>query len=127
MTEAERSEESIALRDYAPRSMLTVHRSEIRQPCFPVIDFHTHLTWSRGLNPGEEITIIAGPDELLPVMDAKNVRVMVNLTGGYGHGLIDALQAHTAAHPNRFVVFTEPWWSRVTEAGYRQFQVEQIQ
>ena len=117
----------ITLGEYAPRSVLSVTRTPVGRPRFPVIDFHTHLTWSRGLDPGDEVTVIAGPDELLPTMDAKGVRVMVNLTGGYGRGLLDSLRAHAAPHPDRFVVFTEPWWSRVAEPGYGGFQAGQIE
>jgi predicted TIM-barrel fold metal-dependent hydrolase len=32
-----------------------------------------------------------------------------------------------AAHPGRFITFTEPWWSRASEAGYPAFQAEQIE
>jgi predicted TIM-barrel fold metal-dependent hydrolase len=60
-------------------------------------------------------------------MDSVGVRVMVNLTGGYGAGLHESLRVHSGAHPDRFVVFTEPWWSRVAEPGYPRFQAEQIE
>src|SRR4051794_37646422 len=102
--------------------MLRVAETRVQRPRFPVIDFHTHLTWSRGLEPGDEITIIAEPPELLPVMDAKGIRLMVSLTGGYGKGLERALSVHGRAEPGRFVTFTEPWWSRVAEPGYAKFQ-----
>jgi hypothetical protein len=91
-----------------------------------VLEFHSHLTWSKGLEPGDEITVIAKPPELLPVMDAKDVRVMVNLTGGYGAGLRQAIATHVTPHPERFVVFTEPWWSRVNEPGYAEFQAGEV-
>jgi predicted TIM-barrel fold metal-dependent hydrolase len=117
----------ILLSEYAPKSVLSVERTHVEKPRFPVIDFHTHLTWSRGLEPGDDISLIAGPDELIPTMDAKGIRLMVNLTGGYGAGLRESIKAHANAYPDRFVVFTEPWWSCVAEPGYGRFQAEQIE
>ncbi len=117
----------LALEDFRPASMLRVARTLISTPRFPVIDFHTHLTWSPGLEPGDAIKVIAGPSELLPTMDAKHVRIMVNLTGGYGDGLGEALRVHPDAHPGRFLTFTEPWWSRVAEPGYARFQADEVE
>jgi predicted TIM-barrel fold metal-dependent hydrolase len=114
------------LRDFAPQSMLATAETTVERPRFPVIDFHTHLTWSPGLAPGEGIQVIAEPSDLLPVMDAKDVRVMVNLTGGHGAGLRAAINAHAGPHPQRFMVFTEPWWSRVAEPGYASFQADEL-
>lgn len=131
MTEQRQDEaarrDDIRLSEYAPKSVLSVTRTQVVKPRFPAIDFHTHLTWSPGLEAGEDIQVIAEPRELLPTMDAKGIRVMVNLTGGYGTGLLESLRVHAHAHPDRFVVFTEPWWSRVSELGYAHFQAEQIE
>jgi predicted TIM-barrel fold metal-dependent hydrolase len=118
--------EQLPLTQFEPRSMLRVRESFVPKPKFPVLEFHSHLTWSKGLRPGEEITVIAEPPELLPVLDAKDVRVMVNRTGGYGEGLRKAIATHVTPHPNRFVVFTEPWWSRVNEPGYADFQAGEV-
>lgn len=119
--------QGILLEEFVPQSVLSVSQTRIAKPRFPVIDFHTHLTWSPGLDPGDNIKVIAQPSELLPTMDAKNVRVLVNLTGGYGAGLLDSIRAHAKAHPDRFVVFTEPWWSRVAEPDYARFQADQLE
>ena len=52
---------------------------------------------------------------------------MVNLTGGRGAGLEQVIKQFDAAHPGRFVSFTEPWWNRAHEPGYPAFQAEQIE
>jgi predicted TIM-barrel fold metal-dependent hydrolase len=119
--------QGIRLTDFEPQSVLSVPQTRLARPRFPVIDFHTHLTWSPGLAPGDQIKVIAGPSELLPTMDAKNVRLMVNLTGGYGEGLHDSISVHAQAHPERFIVFTEPWWSRVAESDYARFQADELE
>jgi predicted TIM-barrel fold metal-dependent hydrolase len=118
---------SVLLSEFEPQSALSVPQTQITQPRFPVIDFHTHLTWSPGLDAGEQIKVIAEPAELLPTMDARNVRIMVNLTGGYGKGLLDAIRVHANACAHRFIVFTEPWWSRVAEPHYATFQADEIE
>jgi predicted TIM-barrel fold metal-dependent hydrolase len=119
--------EGIRLEQFEPHSMLSVQQNPVARSRFPVIDFHTHLTWAPGFEPGDSIKVIAEPAELLPTMDAKNVRVMVNLTGGYGEGLIDSIRVHAQPHPDRFVVFTEPWWSRIAEPNYASFQADQLE
>jgi predicted TIM-barrel fold metal-dependent hydrolase len=110
------------LDEFEPKSMLRVGRTPIGGPRFPVIDFHTHV----GLEPGDGIRVIAEPAELLPTMDECGVRMMVNLTGGCGAGLLDAIHRYSHPHPDRFAVFTEPWWSRIAEPDYPLFQADQI-
>ena len=61
------------------------------------------------------------------VMDRRNLRTMVNLTGGRGAGLKDAVERYDKAHPGRFVTFTEPWWSRAGEPGYPKMQGDAIE
>jgi predicted TIM-barrel fold metal-dependent hydrolase len=51
---------------------------------------------------------------------------MVNLTGSYGAGLREAIGKLQNAHPGRFVVFTEPVWTKAWDLGYAQFQADQI-
>ena len=68
--------------------MLDVTTTPVDKARFPAIDFHTHLTWSAvplGDAPfGERVDVLASPESVLAVMDRKNVRTMVNLTGGVG-------------------------------------------
>jgi hypothetical protein len=74
------------LSDFQPKSMLHVPETKIPRSRYPVIDIHTHLS-SRaksvnGVGVGEKMKFHATPETLLPVMDRKNIRIMVNLTGG---------------------------------------------
>jgi predicted TIM-barrel fold metal-dependent hydrolase len=116
----------LALEDYEPKSMLHVPETKVPRARFPVIDFHTHLSWSARRGQITEAHNNATPEEVLPVMDRKNVRVMVNLTGGYGKVLEQTINYWQKPHPDRFVVFTEPWFEKITEPGYPQFQADQI-
>ena len=113
----------LALKDFQPRSMLHVAEHRVERARFPVIDIHAHFSWSKG----EEMTFLATPAQILPVMDRKNLRTMVNLTGGSGAGLAQAIQRFDAAAPGRFLTFTEPSWHRVREPGYAQWQADEIE
>ncbi len=121
----------LPLKDFQPRSML--HVAETRRPKarFPVIDIHTHLCWAakteRGVPLSEERSHLALVSELLGVMDSSNIRLLVNVTGGMGSGLRDSVARYDRAHPDRFLSFTEPWWSRTGEPGYARFQAEELE
>jgi len=111
----------LALKDFQPKSMLRVPVHTVGRAKFPVIDVHTHLSRSDGTR------YLATPQELLEVMDRKNVRTMVNLTGGTGAGLASSIKQFETAAPGRFVTFTEPSWSRLLEPGYPQWQAGEIE
>jgi predicted TIM-barrel fold metal-dependent hydrolase len=63
----------------------------------------------------------------LPVMDRKNIRTMVDLTGGYAQGVREAVAKLQTAHPGRFIVFTEPAYTRASEPGYAKMQGDMIE
>lgn len=116
---------ALALPDFEPKSMLHVPETEVERAKYPVVDVHTHLTF-RARREGEAMRTLATPAELLAVMDRRNVRTMVNLTGGTGSGLQEAVKTLQAAHPGRFVVFTEPSWGRASEPGYPKWQADEL-
>jgi predicted TIM-barrel fold metal-dependent hydrolase len=60
-------------------------------------------------------------------MDRKNIKTMVDLTGGYGEGVRDAIHKLQDAHPERFIVFTEPAWDKASDPGYSRMQAELIE
>ncbi|MBX5496203.1 MAG: amidohydrolase [Bryobacteraceae bacterium] len=121
--QTERKGKPLDLADYQPRSMLSVPEHHVEKARFPVIDIHTHLSWSKE----ETNRYLASPAELLAVMDRRNLRTMVNLTGGRGAGLREAVEKFDKAHPGRFLTFTEPWWTRAEEPGYPKLQADLIQ
>jgi predicted TIM-barrel fold metal-dependent hydrolase len=120
----------LQLADFQPRSMLHVPETKVLRSRYPVIDIHTHLSFSaraeNGVGIGEEMKYLVPVEELLPVLDRKNVRVMVNLTGGVGKGLEETIRKFQQPHPDRFVIFTEPWWERTNQPGYSKFQADEI-
>ncbi len=120
----------LQLADFQPRSMLHVPETKVARPRYPVIDIHTHLSFAakaeNGVAIGEEMKYLAPVEAVLPLMDRKNIRVMVNLTGGVGKGLEETIRRFQQPHPDRFVIFTEPWWERTNQPGYSKFQADEI-
>ncbi len=121
----------LELSQYEPKSMLQVHVSRIERAKFPVIDFHTHISLSTKSEKGVELSpdrqYLGTPQELLAVMDRKNIRTMVNLTGGYEKGLVEAVAKYDRVYPGRFYTFTEPSYSRFLEPGYPKLQAQAIE
>ena len=116
----------LALEEFVPKSMLACRGEPRPRARFPAIDFHTHLSWSTDLGGPEHVEQNATPEEALACMDRKNVRVLVNLTGGYGHVLDETLRYWQHAHPDRFIVFTEPMYNRFSETDFPRLQADEI-
>ncbi len=120
----------LELSDFQPKSMLHVAETKVPRSRYPVIDIHTHLSIRaksvNGVGVGENMDFLATPEALLPVMDRKNIRIMVNLTGGSGRGLAEAVEKFQQSHPDRFLTFTEPTWERANQPGYGKFQADEL-
>jgi predicted TIM-barrel fold metal-dependent hydrolase len=118
------------LSEFQPKSMLHVPATRVERARFPVIDVHTHLGFSahqrHGMATDEQMSFVADTGTLLPVMDRKNLRTMVNLTGGFGKGLAETVARFDGQAPGRFLTFTEPTWSRLLQAGFGAFQAEEL-
>ena len=119
------------LSEFEPQSMLEVRQTSVASARYPVIDVHAHMSFSakveKGVHLAAERQYIATPEELLPVMDRKNVRILNNLTAGFDEGLAEAIARFDKVHPDRFCAFTEPWFSRFLEPDYPRLQAEAIQ
>jgi predicted TIM-barrel fold metal-dependent hydrolase len=119
--------DALPVERFQPRSMLHVHESHVPRAAYPVVDFHTHITHAGGLQGPGEIRFAASAEDCLKVMDRKNIRTMVDLTGGYGANLQQAIDKLQTAHPGRFVVFTEPAWSKAADSNYSRVQADLIE
>ncbi len=100
------------LQRYLPQPALVTRSTLIERPRFPVIDAHNHL----GPFGGGWDT--RPPAALLEAMDAANVRLYVDLDGGWGEAILQArLERFKAAAPERFMVFGGVDWARWPEHG----------
>ena len=120
----------LELSEFQPKSMLHVPESKVARSRYPVIDVHTHLSFrlksSHGVGLDEDLEFLAEPGAVLPVMDRKNIRTMVNLTGSSGKGLEQAIARFEKPHPQRFITFTEPLWDQSHRPDYGRVQADAI-
>lgn len=121
----------LPLAEYEPKSMLHVHETRVERSRYPLIDIHTHISFSKMAKNGVQLSpdrqYLGTPEELLAVMDRKNIKSMVNLTGGFENGLVDAVTKYDKAYPGRFYTFTEPSYSRFKEPNYPKIQADAIE
>ena len=108
--------------EFQPRSMLHLPVTRVERARFPVIDVHTHLGFSGrgGMSFAEE------PGALLAVMDRKNVRTMVNVTGGSGKGLVESIARFDRQAPGRFATLAEPRWDLLRDPSFGTRQGDEL-
>ena len=91
------SEPAMRVEDYTPRSTLVVDANPVPRARFPVVDVHSHH-W-----PGFSSRRV---DEIAAEMDALNLAVLVNLSGGSGTTLQSCVDTVAESrHPARMVCF----------------------
>jgi predicted TIM-barrel fold metal-dependent hydrolase len=133
------SERPLAVTEYKPRAALHIPVTRVPRSRFPVIDAHVHLSSvaSRPMpssdvprnegGEGPRPSMSTDPKDVLALMDRKNIRMMVNATGGYGPALDEVIRYWHKPHPDRFLVCTEPWWTRTNQPDYAKFQGLEIE
>jgi predicted TIM-barrel fold metal-dependent hydrolase len=85
----------MSFEDYNPASMLKVPGKEIMRAKYPFIDVHNHQRRHSPTSLGEVVR----------EMDAMNMAIMVNLSGGSGQALRDQVALTERVGPGRFVTF----------------------
>lgn len=95
--------------DYQPKSTLVVPQHPVTQAKYPIIDVHNHQDSAMSKQK---------LDALVRDMDRINLRVMVNLSGGYGDRLEKGVQNMKGHYPDRFIVFANIDFKGVDEPGY---------
>jgi predicted TIM-barrel fold metal-dependent hydrolase len=130
-SDAKSQTKALSLVDFEPRSMLQVRETHVERARFPVIDIHTHISVSAKSKNGVELVperqFLGTPEELLAVMDRKNIRSMVNLTGGYDGGLAENVARYDRPFRDRFYTFTEPSYSSFLDPNYPKLQALAIE
>ena len=111
------SAQQMSIEEYEPKSTLVVPEHLIHRARYPFIDVHNH---QRNLSP-EYV------DKLVKDMDSINLRIMVNLSGGWGDRLKRTVEGMKARYPNRFVVFANIDFSGVDEPGWGERRAAQFE
>ncbi len=104
--------------DYRPHSVLVTEENLVASAKYPVIDIHSHT--------GPNADTI---DRLIAEMDALNLRVLVNLSGGSDP---DAVRAKVdfirgSEHPDRFRVFANVNWNDAGAPGWGEKAVSDLE
>jgi predicted TIM-barrel fold metal-dependent hydrolase len=109
----------LRLRDWRPRPKLVVPEHPIDRARLPAVDAHNHLgRWlSRWAGQDPDAWVVADVDELLELMDACNLRAIVNLDGRWGAELEANLDRFDRAHPGRFATFCHVDWGAAVASG----------
>jgi predicted TIM-barrel fold metal-dependent hydrolase len=101
--------QDLSIREYKPKSTLVVPAHPVPRAKYPVIDVHSHHS---RLTRDDYARVVRD-------MDALNLRVLVNLSGGSGEemkGMLAMIAASPA--PDRMVVFANPDFSDIDVPGY---------
>lgn len=106
--------------------MLHMPETKVPRSRFPVIDIHTHLSFSRGPGMSGPAEQTDKPETVLSVMDRRNIQMLVDLTGGSGDALSETIAYWHKPHPDRFLIFTEPTWNKTADPDYPQFQADEL-
>ena len=112
----------LRLHEFRPRAEVRLPEHYVPRPKFSVIDAHVHL--------GPEFSCgWYGRDaaELVPVLDAMDIELIVDLDGGWGDELDARIAAYQGRFPGRFLHFARVDWEtalRLDEPG--QYAAEQL-
>ncbi|MCC7178187.1 MAG: amidohydrolase family protein [Acidobacteria bacterium] len=109
----------LSIIDYKPRSTLKVAEHPVPKAKFPVIDIHSHQPTP--ISPEQFERVVAG-------MDANNLRILVNLSGGTGDRLRQGLDAIAKSpHRDRMVLFANVDFTGVGTPGWSEKAAAQLE
>ena len=109
--------QTMSIEEYEPKSTLVVPQHIVKRSKYPFIDVHNH---QYNLTP-------AKVDKLVSDMDGINLRIMVNLSGGYGEKLKENVGILKERYRDRFVVFANLDFSNIDTADYGERAAKQLE
>ena len=111
-------EPPMTVEEYTPRSTLVVEEHEVPRAKYPVVDVHSH---HRGLSPSRWAQVVSE-------MDALNLQVLVNLSGGFGRQLQRGLDSiGQSPNSDRMVFFANLNFGRGVYPGFGQAAAAQLE
>src|SRR5687768_3738653 len=102
---------------YTPTSTLVVPEHKLNHARFPFIDVHNH---QRGMSASD----LKGLEK---EMDKLNMAVMVNLSGDNGNSLQRKIDNIRSTSPKRFIVFANINFNGISEPGWTEKAVKQLE
>ena len=111
-------ERPLTVEEYTPRSTLVVDETMVPRARFPVVDVHSH---HRRLSAAQWAGVVEE-------MDALNLQVLVNLSGGFGDGLASQIATvRESPSPDRMVFFANLDFSRGVYPGFGEAAARQLE
>ncbi len=93
------------IREYHPKSTLVVPQHPVARAKFPVIDIHSHHPTP--ISPEQYAQVVKA-------MDQQNLKLLINLSGGWGDRLRQGLDViRKSPYPDRMVLFANVDFSNV--------------
>ena len=111
------AQDDLTFEEYNPRSTLVVPGKEIMRAKFPFIDIHSH----QFRMADQDLS------QLIKEMDAMNMAIMINLSGGSGARLKGQIENVKANYPNRFGVFANVNFDGVGRDGWGEQAAQQLE
>ena len=111
------AQQKIDFETYNPPSTLVVPMHPLTRAKFPFIDVHNHQYRMTTMDL----------NSLTSEMDKLNMRVMVNLSGGSGEQLKDAVKNGRQNKPGRFLVFANIDFKNMGENGWGERAARQLE
>jgi len=108
--------QEMTFEEYNPPSTLVVPKTEITKAKFPFVDIHSH----------QFRMATQDLSDLISDMDAMNMGVMVNLSGGSGENIKNIMTNINENYPNRFVVFANVDFEGVGNPGWSENAANQL-
>jgi predicted TIM-barrel fold metal-dependent hydrolase len=103
--------------DYRPRSTLVTEAHPVPRARYPFVDIHSHT--------GPTAATVAG---LVREMDALNLRVLVNLSGGGADAVAETMEIIRASgYRDRFAVFANVTWRGAGSPGWADAAVADLE
>lgn len=103
--------QEMTFEEYQPRSTLVVPEHRLTRAKFPFVDVHSHHGGAAEMTEAEV-------DALVAAMDAMNMAVMVNLSGGSGERLAAGVRNLEGRYPGRFVTFANVNFNGIDEPDW---------
>jgi predicted TIM-barrel fold metal-dependent hydrolase len=104
--------------EYTPRNTLVTTQHPKARAKYPFIDIHSH---HGRIYTSDELA------KLLKEMDSINLRVINNLSGGFGDQLAAHVKNLQGGYPDRFTVFANLDFSDINEPGYGHRQALRLE
>lgn len=110
--------QTMTIEEYEPRSTLVVPEHPVTRAKYPFVDVHVHPD---GRMPPDSLAVLARE------MDALNLAVMVNLSGGSGERLAAIVDNMRGRYPKRFLVFANLDFSEIDDPAWGRRAAAQLE